>query len=290
MKKMILLLLFCCTSLMAEDFSILPELIKISSGDVKIKLLKKTFWNLHSIHYKKNYAARTNGWYGTVFNYQGLGFIGSGHLENKIGEKIKALEFYIDGIKFSNKKIKESPIIECTKFKYKKISILLDVKLTYSCKLENSIITEKVKLDVIRDSAISTCYNFMHCWNPNFTDYLLAGNKTMAGTFTKADSNKNFIVYKPYIGALFNSNSNYGIVSVIKKNPTNAKSFWMLWSRIPGYRKLYLAGFRNQELAKGSSFSFEMATHFFESNSGNWKKTAKKIAKISTNNVKPASK
>ena len=231
---------------------------------------------MSSIYYKGNCAATPTGWYGTVLGYNKTGWVGSGHMENKIGEKIEALKFYVNGKTILFEELKKQPDIQCESFELNKTSILLDVKLNYKMKLTDNILAEESRLAIIRKCNIGVVYNFMHCWNNDFTDYLLAGAEIQTSSFTGDDGDKSFIMEKPRYGILFNRNAKYGIVSVVDKT-FSEKTFFRLWSRVPAYRKLYL-GMHGRNFEMSGEESFAMKTSFFQALSDNWRKEAETLA------------
>ena len=76
----------------------LPSTVQVTCGAVKLELAKHLFWNLNGIWYEGTQVCRKGkGFYGTVIAFSGLGWVGTGHLENKIGEKEVKVSFLLDG-------------------------------------------------------------------------------------------------------------------------------------------------------------------------------------------------
>src|SRR5882724_5039456 len=80
-----------------------PPALKISCGDVLLRIDGPLKWTINRIEYKGTPLAIENSAYGTVFLFPGIGFIGSGHLlDRKDGaEDVLGLEMYLDDKKLS---------------------------------------------------------------------------------------------------------------------------------------------------------------------------------------------
>ena len=76
----------------------MPSTVQVTCGAVKLELAKHLFWNLNGIWYEGTQVCRQGkGFYGTAVAFSGLGWIGTGHLENKIGEKEGKVSSLLDG-------------------------------------------------------------------------------------------------------------------------------------------------------------------------------------------------
>src|SRR5262249_2228798 len=63
-----------------ETAALGPAALKVSCGDVLIRIDGPLKWTLNRIEYKGTPLAVENSAYGTVFLFPQIGFIGSGHL------------------------------------------------------------------------------------------------------------------------------------------------------------------------------------------------------------------
>ena len=116
---------------------------------------------------------KNKGFYGTVLSYKGLGWVGTGHLENKIGETEVKVEFLADG----------KPVlpgldkITTSSFQLKKTSVLHQARLQYELLLENNRLLEKVTLEALTESELGLLYHFMHPWESRFQEFILQGRQ-----------------------------------------------------------------------------------------------------------------
>src|SRR6266436_4675213 len=80
-----------------------PAALRVSCGDVLIRIDGPLKWTMNRIEYKGTPLAIENSAYGTVFLFPGIGFIGSGHLlDRKDGaEDVLGLEMYLDNNRLS---------------------------------------------------------------------------------------------------------------------------------------------------------------------------------------------
>jgi hypothetical protein len=80
-----------------------PPALKISCGDVLLRIDGPLKWTMNRIEYKGTPLAVENSAYGTVFLFPGIGFIGSGHLldRNDGAEDVLGLEMYLDNNQLS---------------------------------------------------------------------------------------------------------------------------------------------------------------------------------------------
>ena len=100
------LLIFCpaCVyaskdCLPAYDVNEWPKEIVADVCDMQIRFESRSFWTLYRIYYKDMILGldRFGSHYGTVANFPNLGFVGSGHKENKETEHVLNLQLLVDG-------------------------------------------------------------------------------------------------------------------------------------------------------------------------------------------------
>ena len=97
MKKTTLLLALLMTSLI---FAGIPDSIWMKSGNVKIRLDSRKRWNINRIEWKGSLLCldAPGAHYGMTYRPHGSPhFIGSGHTESGIGEKVLDIHFFVDG-------------------------------------------------------------------------------------------------------------------------------------------------------------------------------------------------
>lgn len=252
----------------------LPKVIQVTAGDLKIELAARSFWNLNGIwHQDRSICQKNKGFYGTVLAYSGLGWVGTGHLENKIGETEIKCEFSIDGKPWQPT---EDPI-KCRRFEMNKSSLLHQIRVKYRLLIENNRIHEDVELIVEKDSKVGIAYHFMHPWEPLFTEYLLCDRDGKEDSDLFSEKNLRIIMpfLKPDWSSLYAPAEQLGMVSVARdtSTPTNTADEWLIWNRGRD-RKLYYVVARKANWKAGYHTSASMISGFFSAAPENWKKSA----------------
>ena len=142
-KPLFWLLLFVTAAVFAKE----PDMLQVECGNVEIFLAQQFFWNLNGI--KRNgvmIGRQDRGFYGTVIRYD-VGWVGTGHLENKIGETNLKVKFFCDGKEF----IPAGKKISGKKFVMEKTSVLHNAQLRYTLILEDDLLTETAELHFLKD-------------------------------------------------------------------------------------------------------------------------------------------
>lgn len=251
----------------------LPSTVQVTCGAVKLELAKHLFWNLNGIWYEGTQVCRKGkGFYGTVIAFSGLGWVGTGHLENKIGEKEVKVSFLLDGREWQPGAMPAKG----KSFTMKKSALLHQVRLEYEVHLENSRLRETAGIHVEKNSRIGIMYHFMHPWEAIFTEYLLHDRNggIKEGKFDA--SNRNRLVPEPFplFAAFYAPKEKIGFVSrVTAEKPITGKDEWILWNR-GSDRKLYYVPVRTATLKSGNSYEWSMTTDFFTVPPDQWKKKA----------------
>lgn len=257
-----------------------PRSIRIESGDTHIELAAHFFWNLSGIWYKgENVGLKGRGYYGTVADFDSLGWVGTGHLENKIGETELKVEFWVDGQPWQ---ATETPV-KCTRFEMRKRSLLHKLRLEYTLKLENNSLREFAAVTVEDDCRIRVLYHFMHPWMPKFTEYLVASRtkEMISGTFSTTNQ-ETIPGNNPDWVAFYASPEQFGIISIVRdcSLPSASGDGWLIWNRLLEDRKLYYIPSKRADLRKDRRFESEMITAFFTASPENWQKLTQEQAVI----------
>src|SRR6266550_5221744 len=170
-----------------------PPALKISCGDVVLRIDGPLKWTINRIEYKGTPLAIENSAYGTVFLFPGIGFIGSGHLlDRKDGaEDVLGLEMYLDNNRlswapdksFSSKQLQPyldrgtelpSPVefLKGKEFKQHKTSRILDFDLNCIVNLRNNRVYEETTFTTRKPVPLDLVYNCMHAWIETATAFL----------------------------------------------------------------------------------------------------------------------
>lgn len=258
----------------------LPKTIQAVVGDLKIELAARSFWNLNGIWYKdRSICQKNKGFYGTVLSYSGLGWVGTGHLENKIGETEIKCEFTADGKSW----LPVAEPVTCRRFEMKKSSLLHQIRVEYRLLVEDNRIREDVKLTVEKDSKLGVVYHFMHPWEPMFTEYLLCNRdgQENADVFSDKNLRRTMPFLKPDWASFYAPADQFGLVSVARdtSTPSLDANEWLIWNRGRD-RKLYYVAARKADWKAGAQFSAGMITGFFSAAPQDWKKAAAEQAAL----------
>lgn len=139
-------------------------------------------WTLYRIDYKGTRLCldRFGSHYGSVANFPGVGFIGSGHTENE-NEQVLDLKVFVDGKPVPKP---ESPV-RCRSIRLLKKSRIRTLVLTTEIEVRDGRILEDVRLRADKPTPVTLIYHFMHPWTPTATEYLaeLSDGTRLEGVF-----------------------------------------------------------------------------------------------------------
>lgn len=225
--------------------------------DLEIKLVSRHYWNMNSLDFAGVNLCRSRSYFGNVARFE-CGWVGTGHKENKIGEKELKVEFFADGKKFTP----SGKAVSCEKFEMKKSSVLLDLHIAYTFTLTPGKLVERAKVTVLRDTDVKILYLFMHPWLAFFEQALC---KNSDGTeeiinFNEKSDTKTFI-RKNLHSICYTANKEKIKATTSVKTITPApegKEQYLFWNRGID-RKLYFQPIKNQSLKAGTVFEYEMS-------------------------------
>ena len=247
-----------------------PTQLHIQCGDIGIFIAPHLFWNLNGITYKKFFPGRQNhGFYGTVIRYD-VGWVGTGHLENGIGETGVTLEFTRDGKPFTPGK----ETVECKSFTMTKRSKLHRGDLIYQHKLTDGVISESASLHFPEQQDLKIIYNFMHPWHNSFEDYrvLAADGKVNSGNMPRSEKGKMITFGQPKIASFYSRAWNLALVSKVSAGTGSPLGDWLFWNRGEQDRKMYFRPLFNAAVPAGSTFTWSMQTVFRPATPAQWDK------------------
>ena len=231
----------------------------VKCGDTEITLVSRHFWNMNSLDFAGINLCRKLSFFGNVARYE-CGWVGTGHKENKIGEKEVKVQFIADGKEFQFDRKKK---MEAKKFEFKKSSILLDLQIDYTITLEDRKLVERAKVTVLRDTDLKLLYLFMHPWCPLFEDAVCTGTDGTEEKISVSSIPKNKTVSKTGLARVcyFAPKEKLKATSTIKaiKSVPRGKEVFLIWNRGVD-RKLYFQPVNRQKFTAGESFEYEMTT------------------------------
>ena len=263
MKRLIPILLLMFSNI----FAAVPSVLQVQCGKLEIFLDSRFFWNLNGIKRNNVMIGRQDrGFYGTVIRYD-VGWVGTGHLENKIGEKDVQVKFFCDDKEF----IPAGKKISCRKFVMKKNSLLHHAKLDYTLTVEDDLLTETAKLHFLKDEKIKVGYNFMHPWHSSFENYraVSASGKAVSGIMPDKENGKMYIFDEPHAASFYSKELETALISKVTANNSPLGS-WLFWNRGENDRKLYFRPLHRTPVKAGNIMQWTMTTAFRTLSFADW--------------------
>ena len=257
MKKLLFALLaFAAGTVVLHGAPAVKQIVKC--GDYEITLVSHHFWNLNSVDYAGINLCRPQSFFGNVARFK-CGWVGTGHLENKIGEKELNVKFFADGKEF----VPNGKTVAVNDFEMKKSSVLLDLKIDYTLKFSAGKIVEYAKVTVLRDTELNMLYLFMHPWCALFEYgvYQYADGSEAKIVFDASNLKK--IIEKRGVVKVtyFAPKEQLAATTTLKtiKGVPGGKEAFLFWNRGVD-RKLYFKPVGKQKLNAGVAFEYELTT------------------------------
>ena len=253
----------------SSAFAAEPAMLHVQCGKMEIFLSPQFFWNLNGIKRSGVMIGRQDrGFYGTVIRYD-VGWVGTGHLENKIGEKDVEVQFFRDGAGF----IPDGKKISCRKFMMKKSSKLHHAKLDYTLILEDDLLTETAKLHFFNDEKITVAYNFMHPWHSSFENYraVSTSGEAVSGTMPGKENGKMYTFSAPASASFYSNELQTALISRVTADKSPLGS-WLFWNRGENDRKLYYRPLHQTPVKAGNIMQWTMTTSFRTISYADWQK------------------
>ncbi|MDF1814169.1 MAG: hypothetical protein P1V20_18335 [Verrucomicrobiales bacterium] len=255
------------------------EEIWVHCGDVSLLLRRKTQWTPGRFDFRKVAMTTHRSAYGTVFNYRGTGFIGTGHFENE-PEELQEVRFFMDGQRVDQP---EQKLVGET-FRFERVSKIRDFSLKNWIELRNGRIYETTSIATKVEVPLKLVYNFMHAWKPSVTQFVAGRDddpdNPVSGLFRNdPEKDRGFHISKSvdWVG-VYEPESRQFAVSRILKSPEGVKEISMIWN-VPGtYRKYYHTSFQNTSVPAGFSGTWKMVTAFGTAEPEQFQAAARKLA------------
>jgi hypothetical protein len=254
-----------------------PPSVKVSCGDILIRIDGTKMWTIRRIEYKGTLLGIEDSEYGTVLTFPGIGHIGVGHTVDRPdgAEEVRVIEFYLDG-----KRIQNPPdAITGTNFRLVKKSHILNTNIENITEMRADRIYETAVLKTTKEVPLNQAYHFMHAWTPTATAFLAHAEdgKELEDVFGN-DQRKEYGLGRIVWIAVYDVNSGKGAISyVIEKSAEGGAD--LLIVNAPGvYRKCYLRTFANKTVPADFNGRYRMVTRFFETPADKWQDAARKLA------------
>ena len=253
--------------------------ITVTCGKVTLLLRRASQWTPGRIDFRGQPMTTERSAYGTVFSFPGIGFIGTGHLENE-PEDLQSVEFRIDG---SLLEVPDAELAGDT-FRFERESRIRAFRLHNVIELKDDRLHEITTVSTDEAVPLKLVYHFMHAWVPTASAFL-AGRDEAPGEFlsgelldTEEEARKFHIEAPVDWVALYDPASGQFAVSRLLSAPEAARPFSRIWN-VPGtYRKYYLQNFSNDTVPAGFEGTWSMVTAFGVAPERDWEAGAIELA------------
>ncbi|MGE4564588.1 MAG: hypothetical protein AB7F32_06945 [Victivallaceae bacterium] len=249
-----------------------PRSISAKVGDLGIRLESRSFWTLYRIEYlgKRIGEDVYGSHYGHVFNFKGVGFVGSGHVENE-EEQMLELKLEIDGAQVAEVRADYPAAKSLVLTRRAKVRTL---EVASVLKIADNKIDEAVEVTALADTELSYGYICMYPWVTGFSDYaVLDENSDIRGKFTDS---KKFVIDRPVTRvAIYNAGLGIGVETTVMEAVNAEPRAERYWDVPERYRKHYGVVALNRTLKAGEKLRYRTVTTPFQAGADNWIDTAR---------------
>lgn len=252
-----------------------PREIVANVGDLQVRFESRSFWTLYRIDYQGTRLCldRWGSHYGSVLNFPGVGFIGSGHTENE-KEQVVDLKLLVDG-----KPVPSRPAeLKAAEVRLQKRSQIRDFTLETEILVRENRIVEDVRLKAAKPTPMHLIYHFMHPWTFTATEHCaeLPDGTRVSGSF---DGDRRQKIDKPTRwSAIYDGPSGKGAVTYVLDAPKDDDWRTRYWDINDRYRKHYFVTFLNKTVPADREFHYRVATAPFASAQPRWQEAAARLA------------
>ncbi|MBQ9786618.1 MAG: hypothetical protein IJW33_00420 [Lentisphaeria bacterium] len=250
----------------------MPKEFSVNCGDLEFTLSQRTFWNLRGVIFKGKKVTSPKSWYGSVTAGQpGIkGWVGSGHMENGIGEKNLKLSFKLDGKEWTP----AAGTAAAKTFEMTKESDLGNLHLVYNLKISGNTVEEEVKYSMLKRNLI-LIYHFMQALDKSFTAYTLTNNagEVTRGEFKGKEENiyfknpKRFTAWSPKLSA--------GVICTIENSDALSKESYIRLHDRASFRKFYFGPAPRIKVSAGKVYTQKMTSSYFTGSLEDFEKLTK---------------
>lgn len=239
-----------------------PASLLAECGEMAVRWDGEKLWTPSRIDYRGTRLGIEDSAYGTVFNLDGVGFIGSAHRDIET-ETIHAVQFFLDGQRLDGNQTH----VHGKTFRCERRSQVRELELDSVIEIEGSQLRETARIQARSAVKFEVIYHFMHAWTPEVTHYYYGRDRKIlsGGTFSdlKVDDRVFYFEKEPDWVAVFDAKSGKAAVSRVLEKPKTGGVAMQLWNVQGVYRKFYLMSFMNEVMPKGFDGIYRMTTEFF---------------------------
>ena len=252
-----------------------PREILADVGDLQVRFESRSFWTLYRIHFRGAVLGldRFGSHYGSVANFAGTGFIGSGHTENE-NEQLLELALFVDGKPCPV----PAPAYTCRRIELRKRSRVRGLQLDSVIVVADDRIVEEVCVKAKEKAEFNLIYHFMHPWTTQMSDFLaeLPDGTRVSGPFVGDKKQK---LCKPAKwSAVYSRDLGKGAVTVVWDVPAGLPWETRYWDVPDTYRKHYFTTFVKAEVPLDRELRYRVVTVPFAAAAENWQERAAAVA------------
>ncbi len=239
----------------------MPKEFSVTCGNLKVTFSERTFWNLRGVVFKGRNVTSPKSWYGTVTAGQpGIkGWVGSGHMENGIGEKNLKLSMKLDGKEWTPSAAENNG----KEFELTKESDLGFMHLVYNIKVSGDTIVEDVKFNMLERKMI-LIYHFMSAFDRSFSTYSVEDS---TGKITEGDfkgKEENIIIKNPKKFTAVSPKLQTKIVCELENADAVGKESYIRLHDRASFRKFYFGPAPRVKISAGRVYNQKMTTTFID--------------------------
>ena len=260
MKKSIMAIfavIFTATLWAAE----MPKEFSVTCGNLKVTFSERTFWNLRGVVFKGRNVTSPKSWYGTVTAGQpGIkGWVGSGHMENGIGEKNLKLSMKLDGKEWTPSSAENNG----KDFELTKESDLGYMHLVYNIKVSGDTVTEEVKFNMLERKIIQI-YHFMLPLDNSFKTYTVQNSdgEIINGEFKGKE--ENIYLKKPAVFTAYSPSLQTKVICKLENTDVVSKDSCIRLHDRASFRKFYFIPAPRIKISAGKVYNQKMTTTFID--------------------------
>jgi len=255
-----------------------PGSVLVTCGPLQTRFESRSFWTLYRLDYKGTRLGKDQfgSHYGTVANFKGLGFVGSGHTENAQTEQVKTLQLIVDGTPVE----KPEKHYDCTQATLVKEATIRDIALHTRLDVHADRIVETVTMKSASDDILNLLYHFMHPWVTEMSHYLALteDGQTVRGEFV---GDKGMKISKPVQwSAVYSKSLKMGAVTVVLEKPEGIRWDTRYWDVPDRYRKHYFTTCFNRAVPQGRDLRYRVVVLPFEAPPEAWEDKAAGKARL----------
>lgn len=258
-----------------------PASLTAAIGDVLVRIDGPKLWTLSRIEWRGTLLAVEDSAYGTCFNIQNVGNIGTGHRDIE-SENVTELRFLVDGRPLES--ISATMNVHGNRFQMERKSRIRSFALDSELDVRNDVIIQSVRITNDRPVELKVLYPLMYAWTPSASAYIFGcddGHEVDGQFLEEAQTKAKYTVQRGIKwAAIYDAVTRKGSVSYVLAMPDTGDGRFLL-SDAPGvYRKLYLMCFTDAVVPAGFDGTYRIVNGFFSvGKEGDWKVKARERAR-----------